>query len=243
METGEMLRKAGRWIEAGRCDEAASLLGDAMMQASLAAKRRIVALWEGLLDRTPFAASNLGLALMRGDGVPADPERGAGLLRGVLGSGVPELVGFAHNFLGHFYAGAFGAPANLARAVAHFERAAAGGGGEAAFNAGLILEQGNGIERDVARAAANYRLGVRCGSAHSMTNLALLIMTGEVADATPEDAADLLQAAYAAGDENAGAIMMVVSADVAACGAWGQFVGAAPRRGSGPRAARSAARR
>ena len=230
MKTEAMLRVAQEWMAAGRCHEAASLLGHAMEQAGRPAKRKIVMMWESMLHRTNAADSNFGLALMRGDGVPANPMRGAGLLRRVLNSGDPEFAGFAHNFLGHFYLGTFGTPPDADHAIEHFEAAAALGSDEAAFNAGLLLEQGIGIARDVPRAVANYRLGARLGSVQAKTNLALLIMLGEVSDATSDDAADLLMEAARGGDEKAELIVMAIEADASGSGAWPDFAKQAPRR-------------
>ena len=238
MKAEEMLRLAEEWRAAGRFRESASLLGDAMDQASQPVKRKIVALWEGMVHRTNAAVSNLGLALMRGDGVPANPMRGAGLLRRVLDSGDPEFARFAHNFLGHFYLGTFDTPPEAEQAIEHFEAAAALGAGEAAFNAGLLLDQGISVARDVPRAVVNYRLGARLGSVQAKTNLALLIMLGEVSDATSDDAADLLLEAAHGGDEGAELILMTIEADALASITWPDFSKRAPRREFGGTAER-----
>ncbi len=78
----DLLLAAERWVLAGRYDDAASLLGNAIMNARGRAKRPIAASLEKLCDRTPLAVCNYGFALMSGDGVKADPPRGAAMLGG-----------------------------------------------------------------------------------------------------------------------------------------------------------------
>ncbi len=141
MRTDDLLLTAGGLVEAGECEDAAKLLGEAMMTAKPRAKRRVVAMLERITGQSAAASCNLALALLRGDGIKADPQRGARLLHDVLAQRDTGMAGFAHNFLGHFYFGAFGTPADLPRAVSHFELVGDLEQGEAAFNAGLILEE------------------------------------------------------------------------------------------------------
>ena len=149
--------------------------------------------------------------LMSGDGVPADPERGAALLQHVVDSGHPTHAAFAHNFLGHFHRGGFSGQIDMKRALQHFEAAAKLGHAEAAFNAGLYLDKGErGIPRNAARAAANYKRGAARGSAKAMTNLALMIMTGRAPDGDIGEAAQLLQSASELGDDHATMIIALV---------------------------------
>ena len=123
MKIDHLLIAAAQCVQAGECEETAKLLGDAMMQAGPRGKRRVVAMLEQITGRSAVASCNLAMALLRGDGIKADPQRGAELLRDVLAQRDSGMAGFAHNFLGHFYCGTFGTPADLAKAVSHFEQA------------------------------------------------------------------------------------------------------------------------
>lgn len=217
MRTDDLLLTAGGLVEAGECEDAAKLLGEAMMTARPRAKRRVVAMLERITGQSAAASCNLALALLRGDGIKADPQRGARLLHDVLAQRDTGMAGFAHNFLGHFYFGAFGTPADLPRAVSHFELVGDLEQGEAAFNAGLILEKLNeGITRDVPRAATNYRRAVLHGSVSAMTNLALLIISAEVAGSYPGEAAKLLARAADLGDVEAITVMILLEAEIKA---------------------------
>ncbi len=217
MKIDDLLITATRWVEAGEAEDAAKLLGNAMMQTGPRGKRRVVAMLERITGHSAVASCNLGLALLRGDGIKADPQRGAQLLQDVLAQHDSGMAGFAHNFLGHFCLGAFGTPADLPQAVSHFERADDFGQGEAAFNAGLMLERvDEGIARDVPRAAANYRRAVLYGSAMAMTNLALLIIDAEVPGSYPDEAAELLARAADLGDQKAFDVMVRLEAEIEA---------------------------
>ena len=204
MKTDDLLLLAARLIGAGECEDAAKVLGDAMMTARRRGKRCVVAMLEEITEQSAAASCNLALALLRGDGIKADPQRGARLLHDVLAQHDSGLAGFAHNFLGHFYFGAFGTPADLPRAVSHFEQVGDLEQGEGPFNAGLILERPHrGIARDVPRAVANYRRAVLHGSVSAMTNLALLILSKETPASYPDEAAELLSGAANLGDQEA----------------------------------------
>ena len=122
MKTDDLLLLAARLIGAGECEDAAKVLGDAMMTARRRGKRCVIAMLEEITEQSAAASCNLALALLRGDGIKADPQRGARLLHDVLAQHDSGMAGFAHNFLGHFYFGAFGTPADLPRAVSHFEQ-------------------------------------------------------------------------------------------------------------------------
>ena len=208
---------AARLIGAGECEDAAKVLGDAMVTARPRGKRRVVAMLEEITEQSAAASCNLALALLRGDGIKADPQRGARLLQDVLAQRDSGMAGFAHNFLGHFYFGAFGTPADLPRAVSHFEQVGDVEQGEGAFNAGLLLDKlSEGIARDVPRAAANYRRAVLYGSVSAMTNLALLIIGAEVAGSYPGEAAKLLARAADLGDVEAIKVMILLDAEIKA---------------------------
>ena len=251
MVIAKVLLEAERWILAGRFDDAASLLGNAMMSARGPAKRPIAAWLKSLCDRTSLAVCNYGFALMCGDGVKADPPRGAAMLQNVADNDNPKVAEFAHNFLGHYHRGAFGAPPDMQRALMHFERVGALGNAEAAFNAGMFFDKEQaGVERDVPRAIANYRNGVKHGSAKSMTNLALMIIVGEVPGERPEDAIRLLEHAGKLGDTHAEVVLGLIQASASEMDAWSDFMGYPPHpppRASSERvkrrATRSAARR
>lgn len=217
MKIDHLLITAAQWVQAGECEEAAKLLGNAMMQAGPRGKRRVVAMLEQITGRSAVASCNLAMALLRGDGIKADPQRGAELLRDVLAQRDSGMAGFAYNFLGHFHSGAFGTPADLAEAVSHFEQAGDFEQGEAAFNAGLLLEHvAAGTARDVPRAAANYRRAVLYGSALAMTNLALLIIGKETPGSYPEEVADLLSRAADLGDQQAVKVLIWLEAEIEA---------------------------
>ena len=217
MKIDHLLITAAKWVQDGECEEAAKLLGNAMMQAGPRGKRRVVAMLEQITVQSAVASCNLAMALLRGDGIKADPQRGAELPRDVLAQRDSGMAGFAHNFLGHFHFGTFGTPADLAVAVSHFEEAGDFERGEAAFNAGLSLEHvADGNARDVPRAAANYRRAALYGSAMAMTNLALLIIDRETPASYPEEAADLLSRAADLGDEQAVKVMIRLEAEIEA---------------------------
>lgn len=211
MTPADLVSAAEALMDTGRWDTAARALGAAMADANPSAKPRIVALFERAAPNSPAAACNLGLALMRGDGIAADPERGAGLLRQVLAAGDRNNASFAHNFLGHHHCGAFGSPPDHRKAVAHFEEAGRLGGTEAAFNAGLIYEQGaNGVKKNASEAVSNYRRAVAAGSYLAMTNLALMIMAQQDPSGDPDEAVSLLERASELGDPHASAILNII---------------------------------
>ncbi len=80
MKTDDLLLLAARLIGAGECEDAAKVLGDAMMTAKRRGKRCVIAMLEEITEQSAAASCNLALALLRGDGIKADPQRGARLL-------------------------------------------------------------------------------------------------------------------------------------------------------------------
>jgi len=117
-----------------------------------------------------------------------------------------RYCGYAHNWLGHIASGRLGGSPAPAVAVAHFEQAARLGYGEAAFNAGLLYESGNGVPPSEDKACELYRRGVELGHVQSMTNLACKIVGQD-----HDQAIDLLERAAAAGDEKASGLLQAIT--------------------------------
>ena len=117
-----------------------------------------------------------------------------------------ELRGYAHNWLGHITAGRFGGRRTPAAALSHFEQAARAGHGEAAFNAGLMHDEGTGVPSSDKKACDFYRLGVELGHVPSMTNLAAKTMKHD-----PRAAMDLCERAAEAGDGKAAALLQALT--------------------------------
>ena len=115
----------------------------AVVPASL--KEQVAAALEEAAPYSEGAAANLAFALLSADGVPRDIGRARALFASVAASGETELHGYAHNWLGHIALGKFGGRRKPAAALSHFEQAARAGHGEAAFNAGLMHDEGTGV--------------------------------------------------------------------------------------------------
>ena len=80
------------------------------------------------------------------------------------------------------------------------------GHGEAAFNAGLMHDEGTGVPPSEGRACDFYRLGVELGHVPSMTNLAAKVMGHD-----PAAAMDLCERAAEAGDGKAAALLQALA--------------------------------
>jgi len=124
----------------------------------------------------------------------------------VAASAGTELRGYAHNWLGHIAAGRFGGRRTPAAALSHFEQAAMAGHGEAAFNAGLMHDEGRGVPPSDNKACRFYRRGVELGHVPSMTNLAAKIIKHD-----PAAAMDLCERAAKAGDGKAAALLQALT--------------------------------
>ncbi len=111
-----------------------------------------------------------------------------------------------HNWLGHIALGKFGGRRRPTAALAHFEQAARAGHGEAAFNAGLMHDEGTGVPPSEDRACDFYRRGVELGHVPSMTNLAAKIIEHDFGAA-----ADLCERAAEAGDGKAAALLQALT--------------------------------
>ena len=200
LQAGLLFSQAGRWTEAG------NMLGNAMDAAPESLKGEVAAALEAAVPHSEVAAANMALALLSADGVPRDAERAQALLAPLVRSEVPALRAHAHNWLAHIAAGDFGGRGTPAAALSHFELAAEAGHGEAAFNAGLIYDEGKGVPASVGRARDLYRRGAELGHAPSMTNLAIKVMEHD-----PEEAVGLLEQAADAGDGKAAALLQAVT--------------------------------
>ena len=173
-----------------------------MSAAPAELKGVVAAALEQAAPHAEIAAANLALALLSADGVPRDVGRAASLLDPLTAAREPELRAYAHNWLGHIASGRLGGLPDPAAALSHFEQAARLGHGEAAFNAGLMHDEGKGVPPSAGQARELYRRGAELGHAASMTNLAIKVM-GQA----PEEATALLERAAAAGDDKAAGLL------------------------------------
>ena len=196
LRTGRLYMQVGLWEHAG------SILGMAMSAAPAELKGEVAAALEQAAPHAEIAAANLALALLSADGVPRDVGRAASLLDPLTASRKPELRAYAHNWLGHIASGRLGGLPDPAAALSHFEQAARLGHGEAAFNAGLMHDEGKGVPPSAGQARELYHRGAELGHAASMTNLAIKVM-GQA----PEEATTLLERAAAGGDDKAAGLL------------------------------------
>ena len=196
LRTGRLYMQVGLWEHAG------SILGTAMSVAPAELKGEVAAALEQAAPHAEIAAANLALALLSADGVPRDVGRAASLLDPLTAAQEPELRAYAHNWLGHIASGRLGGLPDPAAALFHFEQAAGLGHGEAAFNAGLMHDEGQEVPPSADQARALYRRGAELGHAASMTNLAIKVMGQD-----PEEATALLERAAAAGDDKAAGLL------------------------------------
>jgi len=170
------LRTGRLYIEVGLWEDAGSLLGIAMSVAPINLKAEVATALERAAPHAETAATNLALALLFADGLARDVPRAGALLEPLTRAQSREVRGIAHNWLGHIASGRLGRSPDPAAALPHFEQAARLGHGEAAFNAGLMHEQGKGVPPSQDKARDLYRRGAELGHVASMTNLACKIM-------------------------------------------------------------------
>jgi len=199
LRTGRLFIQLGLWQDAG------NVLGDAMGAAPAGLKGEVAAALELAAPHSDVAAANLALALLSADGVPRDVGRASSLLKPLVRSQEAELRGYAHNWLGHIASGELGGSRNPALALSHFEQAAAAGHGEAAFNAGLMHDEGQGVPASEDKARDLYRRGAALGHVPSMTNFACKILVQD-----PGEATDFFEQAAAAGDDKAAGILQAI---------------------------------
>ena len=196
LRTGRLYMQVGLWEHAG------SILGTAMSVAPAELKAEVAAALEQAAPHAEIAAANLAMALLSADGVTCDAARAASLLDPLTTSHEPDLRAYAHNWLAHIALGRLGGSHDPAAALSHFEQAARLGHGEAAFNAGLMHDEGRGVPPSAGKARALYRRGVELGHPASMTNLAIKVMEQDF-----EEATTLLEQAAAAGDDKAAGVL------------------------------------
>ena len=200
LQAGLLFSQAGQWTEAG------SMLGNAMSAAPAGLKGEVAAALDAAAPHSEVAAANLAMALLLGDGLPRDVGRARALLAPLVRSDVVELRAHAHNWLAHIAAGDFGGRSMPAAALFHFEQAAEAGHGEAAFNAGVVYDEGDEVPALVGKARDLYRRGAELGHVQSMTNLAIKVMEHD-----PDEAVTLLEQAADAGDGKAEALLQAVT--------------------------------
>ena len=196
LRTGHLYMQVGLWEHAG------SILGTAMSVAPAELKGEVAAVLEQAAPHAETAAANLAMALLSADGVTCDAARAASLLHPLTASQEPDLREDAHNWLAHIASGRLGGSPDPAAALSHFEQAAGLGHGEAAFNAGLMHDEGQGVPPSAGQALALYRRGAELGHPASMTNLAIKVMERDFDEATA-----LLERAAAAGDDKAAGVL------------------------------------
>lgn len=196
------LRTGRLYIDVGLWEDAGSLLGIAMGVAPSNVKVGVAAALEQAAPHAETAAANLALALLFADGLARDVPRAGVLLEPLTRAQSREVRAIAHNWLGHIASGRFGVSPAPSAVLPHFEQAAKLGHAEAAFNAGLMHEQGKGVPPSHDKARSLYRRGTDLGHAASMTNLACNIMEHD-----PDEAIALLERAAAAGDDKAAGLL------------------------------------
>jgi len=200
LRAGLAFTQAGQWRDAG------AVLGNAMGAAPASLKGQVAAALEMVAPHSEAAAANLAFALLSADGIPRDVGRARALLEPLVTSAEAELRGCVQNWLGHIASGKFGGRSKPAAALSHFEQAAMAGHGEAAFNAGLMHDEGTGVPPSEGRACDFYRRGAELGHAPSMTNLAAKVMRHD-----PREAMDLCERAAEAGDGKAAALLQALT--------------------------------
>jgi len=204
-EARRYLRKARLYTDVGLWHDAGTILGTAMGVAPVGLKGEVAAALEQAAPHAEIAATNFALALIFAHGVPRDLVRAGTLLKTLTVAQDLEMRGYAHNWLGHIASGRLGGSPAPEAAVAHFEQAARLGYAEAAFNAGLLYENGNGVPRSEDKACELYRRGIALGHVQCMTNLACKIIGQD-----HDEAVDLLERAAAAGDEKASGLLQAI---------------------------------
>ena len=138
------------------------------------------------------ARRELGLILLRGEGVEKDPDHAATLFRKAADAGDAQ----AEAALGVMYAYGDGVPQDWALAVAWSRKAADQDNPWAQANYGLFLETARAGAADAGQAAAWYRRAADHGFALAQVRLGLLYQNGNGVRQDPRRAFDLyLQAA------------------------------------------------
>jgi len=200
------LRRGRLYMDVGLWHDAGTILGTAMSLSPASVKGEVAAALERAAPHAEIAALNFALALIYADGMPRDLVRAGALLEPLTQAKEPALRSHAHNWLGHIASGRLGSSPAPPAALSHFEQAARLGHAEAAFNAGLLYESGNGVPPSEHKACELYRRGIELGHVPSMTNLACKIV-GQDRD----EAIDLLECAAAAGDEKASGLLRAIT--------------------------------
>lgn len=117
---------------------------------------------------------------------PAYDTAMAAFDRGAYAEALPRLVALAEaghapaqNTLGVMHDHGLGVPADIDRAVAWFQRAAAQGDAKAQANLGVLHEQGRGVPRDLGEAVRWYRLAAAQRRGLAENNLAAILARGQ----------------------------------------------------------------
>ena len=223
----QRLRIGRLYMQVGLWEHAGTILGAAMSVAPAELKGEVAAALEQAAPHEETAAANLAMALLSADGVTCDAARAASLFDPLTASHEPDLREDAHNWLAHIALGRLGGSPDPAAALSHFEQAAGLGHSEAAFNAGLMLDEGRGVPSSAGKALVLYRRGAELGRPASMTNLAIKVMEHDFDEATA-----LLERAAAAGDDSAAGVLQAwTEMDMAEAAGSGSFpCPARPRR-------------
>ena len=113
---------------------------------------------------------NLGVAYLRGDGVPKDFDKARELFQKAADQGNAD----GQDYLGVLYARGDGVPKNPGKAAEFFQKAADQGNADAQFNLGLLYETGKGVPKDLGRARELYQKAVNQGYEPAITQLKAL---------------------------------------------------------------------
>lgn len=129
-----------------------------------------------LFERSTELGSNdaraaMGEMYVWGDGIPADPKRGAALLKRA-GNSIADFD------LGRMNEYGVGVPKNLSEAVRWYRRAAAKGSAQAANSLGAIFEKGEGVRAAMREAFHWYSLAAQRGVVESQRRLGRFYVSG-----------------------------------------------------------------
>ncbi len=124
----------------------------------------------------PDAQNVYAIALKDGEGVEADPEAAVDWYEKAVAQGHLKAM----NNLAHLYQWGAGPVApDHEKARALYQQALDAGYGPAGNGMGLIYENGQGVEKDLAKAAEYYAIGAEAGERNAAYNLANFYRTGQ----------------------------------------------------------------
>lgn len=156
------------------------------------------------------AKSRLGMMLVRGDGIKAEPSRGLALLQEVAAKG----DGWAKIQLGDVLAAGESVPIDAVGALTAYRAARDSGLAAGAIKMGNLYLMGKGaVAPNPIRAAAYFSEAAESGESVGQINLALLLLNGKGVERDVDNALGLLKLAAASGDAWANGVLGGLFAD------------------------------